>query len=404
GHQSKEDVERSDKPVLVRLATENEAELIGGFPNTPEDLFRYRAVIVDDVEAEFFSADQMSLLQRFVSERGGGFLMLGGAESFSDGKFARTAIGEMLPVYLAAKVSEPADALHWSLTREGWLQPWIRLRTSEAEERKRLSGQAHFDVLNRGGGVKPAASVLAVVNDGQKDHPALVTQRFGRGRTGAMLVGDFWQGGLGDEQGQKDLGRSWRQILRWLVADVPGLTEVRAEPRTDGQSVKLEVRARTPAFEPVENATVTVKIQRAGATGPDAMIDLPAEASTTEPGLYTAEYFPRESGGYRVTASVTNDSGAGAGTAETGWSTNMDGSEFRALVPNRALMDDIAKRTGGEVVSPDRLEALVRKMPERRAPVNETVTEPLWHTPWVFLIALAFFLGEWGLRRKFGLA
>jgi hypothetical protein len=28
----------------------------------------------------------------------------------------------------------------------------------------------------------------------------------------------------------------------------------------------------------------------------------------------------------------------------------------------------------------------------------------LWHTPWVFLIALAFFLGEWGLRRKFGLA
>lgn len=82
----------------------------------------------------------------------------------------------------------------------------------------------------------------------------------------------------------------------------------------------------------------------------------------------------------------------------------MDGAEFRALVPNLALMDDIAKRTGGEVVSPDRLEALVRKMPERRAPVNETVTEPLWHTPWVFLIALAFFLGEWGLRRKFGLA
>jgi hypothetical protein len=82
----------------------------------------------------------------------------------------------------------------------------------------------------------------------------------------------------------------------------------------------------------------------------------------------------------------------------------MDGSEFRALVPNRALMEDIAKRTGGEVVSPDRLDALVRQMPERRAPVNENVTEPLWHTPIVFVIALAFFLGEWGLRRRFGLA
>jgi uncharacterized membrane protein len=404
GNQSKEEVERYDKPVLVRLGTENEAELIGGFPKTPEDLFRYRAVIVDDVEAEFFTADQMSLLQRFVSERGGGFLMLGGAESFSDGKYARTAVGEMLPVYLDARATDPPGELKWSLTREGWLQPWVRLRTSEAEERKRLAAQPHFDVWNHGNGVKPAASVLATVTDGEKERPALVTQRFGRGRSGAMLVGDFWQAGLGDEQGQKDIGRAWRQILRWLVSDVPGITEVRAEPRADGQSVKIEVRARTPGFEPVENASVSLKIQRAGVTGADAVIELPAEASTTEPGLYTAEYFPRESGGYRVTAAVKNETGAGAGTAETGWSTNMDGSEFRSLVPNRALMEEIAKRTGGEVVSPERLEALIRKMPEKRAPVNETITEPLWHTAWVFLIALTFFLGEWGLRRRFGLA
>ena len=42
----------------------------------------------------------MSLLQRFVSERGGGLLALGGAESFREGRYARTAIGEMLPIYL----------------------------------------------------------------------------------------------------------------------------------------------------------------------------------------------------------------------------------------------------------------------------------------------------------------
>jgi hypothetical protein len=27
---------------------------------------------------------------------------------------------------------------------------------------------------------------------------------------------------------------------------------------------------------------------------------------------------------------------------------------------------------------------------------------PLWHTPWLFLLALACFLGEWGLRRQKG--
>jgi hypothetical protein len=75
-----------DQPVLIRLNTKDEFELRGGFPNDAEDLFKYDAVIVGDMEADFFTHDQMALLQRFVSERGGGFLMLGGAESFREGK------------------------------------------------------------------------------------------------------------------------------------------------------------------------------------------------------------------------------------------------------------------------------------------------------------------------------
>ena len=36
------------------------------------------------------------------------------------------------------------------------------------------------------------------------------------------------------------------------------------------------------------------------------------------------------------------------------------------------------------------------------APVTETWTRPLWHAPWVFLLALACFAGEWLLRRRRG--
>ena len=46
GNQSKEEIERYDQPVMVRLGTEDEKELVGGFPKTAEELFRYRAVIV----------------------------------------------------------------------------------------------------------------------------------------------------------------------------------------------------------------------------------------------------------------------------------------------------------------------------------------------------------------------
>ena len=144
GNQSKEEIERYDQPVFIRLGTEDANELSGGFPKTAEELFRYRAVIVDDAEAEFFSAAQMSLLQRFVSERGGGFLMLGGAESYGDGNYAHTAIGEMMPVYLDTRATAEPGEVKLSLTREGWLQPWARLRTNEQDRKSTRLNSSHL--------------------------------------------------------------------------------------------------------------------------------------------------------------------------------------------------------------------------------------------------------------------
>lgn len=402
GNQSKEDVERYDQPVFVRLNTQDEFELRDGFPKTEEGLYRFRAVILDDVEAEFFTADQMSLLQRFVSERGGGLLMLGGAESFVDGRYARTAIGDLLPVYLdRAPVLPPETQLRLKLTREGWLQPWARLRTNEADESRRLGTQPTIEILNRASSPKPAAMVVATATDGRVEYPALVTQRFGRGRSAALLVGDLWHTGLGDEALAKDLGRAWRQMIRWLVADVPDAIDLRTEPRDGGESVRLQARVRDPKFQPLDNAGVTLKVQPVG--GGEA-VTLTAEASAEEPGLYEASYVPRENGGYRVDAKVTHESGAAVGAGATGWTTDLAAAEFQSLSPNRALLESVARQTGGELLTPDRLEAFARELPAKRAPVTETWTQPLWHTPWMFLFALACFVGEWGLRRWKGLA
>ena len=138
----------------------------GGFPKTAEELFKYQAVIVADVEAEFFSHEQQALLQRFVSERGGGFLMLGGAESFREGNYSGTPIASRLPVYLDRPADVQLPALFkLALTREGWLQPWTRLRATEAEEQQRLAAMPFFEVLNPIRESKPGASVLATVSD-----------------------------------------------------------------------------------------------------------------------------------------------------------------------------------------------------------------------------------------------
>lgn len=413
GNQAPEDVQRYDQPVLIRLNTRDEVELRAGFPRTPEELYGYHAVILDDLEAEFFSPDQAQLLQKFVSERGGGLLMLGGMECFQEGKYVRTPIGDMLPVYLdnpEGGALEPPGPVNFQLAREGWLQAWARLRDNESDERTRIDGMGKFEVVNRIRALKPGASIIATARDEKGGEiPALAVQRFGRGRTAALMIGDLWRWGMTDVAAHADMDRAWRQLVRWLIADVPNRVTCTAEPiAADANgAVRVQVRVRDEKFQPVDDATVMVEIEpvvfegTSGAAG--TSLKLEAEPALSEPGLYQVTYVPRQTGGYRAVASVKNHSGADLGRAEAGWSTDLAAEEFRSLVPNHALLEDIARKTGGQVVAAEELDKFVRRLPELRAPVMETWSYPAWHTPLMFGFALACLLAEWGLRRWKGM-
>lgn len=399
-----EQTEEYDQPVLVRLGTEDPEELRGGFPKDAEDLFRYHAVVLDDVEAAFFAQDQLSLLQRFVSQRGGGLLMLGGKGSFQEGGFARTPIGDMLPVYLdrsAPAISEVSYRL--KLTREGWLQPWVRVRANEEDEAQRLAAMPPFKSLNRIDAIKPGAEVLAEVEDsGGVARPALAVQPFGRGRVGALLVGDLWRWQLRREDHQQsDLEKSWRQTVRWLVANVPQRVEVETK-RTIGVGLapmEIVVRARDKQFAPLDNAAVKIAIK----TPDDRNIEIAAEGSERNAGEYRATFAPRVAGAYRAQVSVTAADGSEVGQRETGWAVEPETEEFRKLSGNRTLLEQIARESGGEVVEIGGLDRFVSSLPNRKIPKTEKWTYPLWHQWSVLALAIGCLVGEWGLRRWRGL-
>jgi hypothetical protein len=123
----------------------------------------------------------------------------------------------------------------------------------------------------------------------------------------------------------------------------------------------------------------------------------------SEPGLYQAIYVPRQTGGYQVVASVKNNTGADLGRATAGWSTDLAADEFRSLTPNVALLEELARKTGGELIAAADLETFAQRLPQLRAPVMETWSNPAWHTPLMFGFALACLLAEWGLRRWKGM-
>lgn len=404
GDAEEEAAQQYDEPVILRLGIKEHEELSEGFPESADELFAYHGVILDDIESDFFTQDQMLLLRRFVGARGGGLLLLGGQEAFDGDSFGDTPLGELSPVYAPrSSTARQQGPFRLSLTREGLLQPWVRLRDTEVGERGRLEEMPPFKTLNTVGDVKPGASQLATVDTGgEQSAPAVVAQRFGKGRSAAIAIGDMWRWSMRrDDRERDDPAQAWRQLTHWLVNDVPRRAEVRIESSGDpSQPVEIVATARDSAYLPLDNASVELHIEPISGEP----FTLKAEMDELQAGVYKTSYWSREPGGYRVRAEVTSADGTHVGTAQSGWTAQSGAAEFQDLGLNRKLLTEIASQSGGEVVRQDQLEKFAADLPTRKVPVTETWVYPIWHRPWVMLLAMMCLCCEWGLRRWKGLA
>jgi Mg-chelatase subunit ChlD len=70
-----------------------------GLPSTLEQLLGFDLIVLSDVPAPAFQVEQLRLLERYVSEFGGGLMMLGGEQSFGLGGYSETPLSDVLPVY-----------------------------------------------------------------------------------------------------------------------------------------------------------------------------------------------------------------------------------------------------------------------------------------------------------------
>lgn len=402
--------ERFDQPVLIRMNTRDENELRTGFPNDAATLFSYDAIVIDDLEANFFSFSQLALLREFVKQRGGGLLLLGGVNSLEDGGYRDSPLAQALPLYLDRDRDRAArsldQAVAWSLTRDGWVEPWMRIRPNEAAERARLDNMPLFRVYNTLARVKPGARVLAEIEDAAAlSYPALVTRNFGSGRVASLSVGDLWRWGLQDPGSQADLAQFWRQISRWLVKDNPRRVELSTN-LSSAQGATLTAVARDEDFRPLQLGSATVFIERVSQSesGEALSLELPMKPVSNRPGQFELELPLDETGAYLARVEVTDADGVVVGQAESGWVAQPLVDEFASLSPNRALLERIAVQTGGRVLELDAVSQLAAELQQRPSPMMETWSKPLWHSNWLFLLALACFLTEWLLRRRKGLA
>ena len=91
--------EAGQHTFLVQAGAGRAAALTSGFPATRESLYGYDAVILANVEGDFFGRAQLAMAADFVAVRGGGLIALGG-RSFGQRGLIGTPLEEALPVEL----------------------------------------------------------------------------------------------------------------------------------------------------------------------------------------------------------------------------------------------------------------------------------------------------------------
>jgi hypothetical protein len=306
--------ETIDLSVVLQSADDQFAEqdpsALPAFPPGKDGeggLYGYDVVILGDVDPSYLNAQQMKDLVEFVTQKGGGLMLMAG-ELFDPLAFKGKPLEPLLPILLAdarnpTQAGGAVEPFKPALTAEGRGHPIFRLAEDEASSLQIWESLSpsfwYFEAPRK----QPAAVVLAehptkVGPEGRI--PILLYQYAGAGKVFFSAIDDTWRWRL--RIGDKYFGRYWVQMMRFLARSKL-VGQRQAEVATDrlryrrGQPIQVQVRFPNPALAQDLRA-LTVEVKREG-QGARKVTLRPAPGSVAK-NLFEATMPPLTEGKYDV--------------------------------------------------------------------------------------------------------
>lgn len=339
--------------------------------------------------------------------RGGSFLMIGGNESFEDGWYAGTAVGDILPVRLGG--APPWDTAEYKprLTKEGRRHPVTLIGEPGEPPEAVYQRLPPLAGLNPSMGLMPGAQALLAHPSLPGNPPVVAIREVGEGRTMSVATDSLWfwrfvavgEGGAG-----REFDRFWSQALRWLIRD-PELARVRLRAERSvvplGDPVNAEVRVLAPDYRGLADAEVRAELipvdRSAGITPPQ-----PITVKTGPEGNAAISFGEVPPGTYLLRAEALSGEEL-VGRAEEPVIVEASDVELQAPFPRPDLLAALAEASGGRFIDIGDGLGDVKIKDSRRVEVDRTRVVPIWDTMPAFLLLLLVFAAEWWLRRRSGL-
>ena len=401
-----------------RQGIESPTELSGGFPTDKEELYQYEAIILGDIEESFFNADQLQMIEDFVAERGGGFLMSG----MVDEDFVSTPIADMLPISLVEENFLPAhlrgglrrgehltgELYYPRVTNNGEFSPLLCLASEDAENRRLWQQLPELQGIYVTGRIKPGATVLVehpLLQYQNQAIPVIASQRYGSGRSISVATASTWRWQMMLPSGDQSHETLWRQLLRWLSVSAPERISIDFDREfyNVGDEVNVTATVLNDEYEPDNDATLWMQTEDPLA----ALTDIPMEWDIEKDGVYRSSFTVEEEGVYSMLIDVASAAGNAA----------ADGSEKRAafvVTPSlreytNAEMDSgllarIAEASGGAFFNLADSTDIVSAIEFTPNAYSREIQIDLWDRPWLLALLISLLCVDWIARRMKGLS
>jgi uncharacterized membrane protein len=387
----------------LTAAPTNELALI---PFPTDELFRehlgsFDVVIFQNFDyAPYEMQTYLPRIRDYV-HRGGSFVMIGGDRSFAEGRYAGTAIEEVLPV----KVGAPGvlkGSYRAEVSKQLARHPIVALGPDPALTRQTWRTLPALHGANMVGAVKEEAQVLlhhprARLRNGAR-LPILVVSESGRGRVAAMTTDASWRWRFAADDttvGSDEYELFWDRMIRWLTRDPllePARISTDRERYGIGGDLVVSGRLRDDSYRPMKKVRVKLHFQPAVDEKPVAALDTDQDGQ-----LKTTVRAPVEPGAYEVIASVK-----GREVAREVFVVEESGDELADLEAMPEQLQAVADKTGGRVfLGTGDVPALSELASTSRRAAGLVSKQPL-SNPWFIFFTVLLLGATWVIRRRWG--
>jgi len=406
--------------TMLRLGTSwrslNRAAQPASFSPGPAELGPCVLVVLSGLDAQDLPAASWEAIAGWT-RRGGGLLVLGGADGTGIKRLAGTAVAGLLPIDVASVQINGSSSIPVRLTSAGRRHPATQVIENEADNDAAWSDLPPLAAASSEPALKGGGEVLL---SGDGDFPALVVGRFGAGKVLVTPASGFWRWAFrqpGAEERRDFHERLWIGAARWLTS--PDLaSRLAVEPGQAvferGDAVDFTARLADKDYQPLDGAEISVTISRddslvtaAPAADPKSVPSssgLPRTVALAGSGggFYAVETGSLPPGRYRYRAEARRE-GASLGDATGSFAVESMGVEFRRPGADPAFLARLSAESGGRFYLPAEAGRLPEELQIAGTASQEVVTLDIWDSPWFFVAFVGLLSSEWFLRRRRGM-